>query len=496
MQWAHQVADRFPDGQLYLNLRGFHPSGKPVPAAAAVRGLLESLGVAAERIPAGVDAQARLYRSILAGRRMLVLLDNAKDEEQVRPLLPGSPGCLVLVTSRCQLSGLVASLAGTPPPQARADLRELARAHLISELVPGRYAMHDLLRAYAAEQVAAGQVAADQGALDRILDHYLHTARVAALRLRPFRDPITLAPPAPAVTIERIGSFQDALDWFDAEHHVLLSAVTLAAGSGRDACAWQLPWAMTDFLDWRGHWHDWAATQRVALSAAIRLGDPAAEAAARLILGQAGARSGNYDQASEHLTQCLRLFRQLGDRAGEARTHQFLLYVAEHQARYADALSHARHALAHYRAILSPLGQAAAINDIGWCHAQLGDYQRARARCRQALALYRKLGDRRGEAHTWDSLGYAEHHLGRHAQAAVCYQHALSLARELRDRFSEADVLTHLGDARAAVDPVGARDAWQQALDIFDELHHPRNAQVRAKLARTLDLPAWTPPAS
>jgi transcriptional regulator with XRE-family HTH domain len=107
--WAHQVADRFPDGQLYVNLRGFGPSGTPVSAAAAVRLFLDGLGIEPERIPAGLDARAALYRSVLAGRRMLIVADNARDPEQVRPLLPGTPGCLVVVTSRNQLAGLAAA---------------------------------------------------------------------------------------------------------------------------------------------------------------------------------------------------------------------------------------------------------------------------------------------------------------------------------------------------------------------------------------------------
>lgn len=107
VHWAHQVRDKFSDGQLYLNLRG-HARDAPLRPIDAVTSLLRGLGVAPERIPPEVDDAAALYRSLLADRRILVLLDDAANAEQVRPLLPGGAANLVLITSRDTLAGLVA----------------------------------------------------------------------------------------------------------------------------------------------------------------------------------------------------------------------------------------------------------------------------------------------------------------------------------------------------------------------------------------------------
>jgi tetratricopeptide (TPR) repeat protein/DNA-binding XRE family transcriptional regulator len=617
LHWAHQVADRFGDGQLYVNLRGFDPCGTPATAREAIHWFLDALGVPPERIPVDPEAQAGLYRSLLSGRRMLIVADNARDEQQVRPLLPASPGSLVLVTSRSQLAGLAAadgarlltldvlshgeavqmlaarlggrraaaepvaaeeiaglcaclplalsvaaaraaarpgfplaalaaeladsadaldaldvgdpaasvrtvfswstrhltaeaarmfgllgahpgpdisvpaaaSLAGIAEADARRLLRELARAHLIAEHVPGRYAFHDLLRAYAAGQ--AQHTDSDTGrreAVGRVLDHYLHTAAGAALLLNPAKEPVVLVPPRPGAAARQPADYSQALAWFEAEHQVLLAAVTLAAGSGFDVHAWQLPWAMASYLQPRGHWQEWAATQRTALAAATRLGDTAGQALSGRLLAMACTALGDYDQARGHYAGSLTLYQRLGNRLGEAKVHQNLGGVARRQGRWADALGHAEQALRLCQALGDKASEAHTLNDVGWCHGRLGDYQQTRAFCRQALTLCAEIDDRWTEGDAWDSLGYAEHHLGNLAEAASCYQRALSLFQESGARLAEAETLTHLGDSRQAAGELAqAREAWQQALAIFEDLQQPDADQVRTKLAGTND---------
>jgi len=147
VHWAHRVAGQFPDGQLYVNLRGFDPSGSAMSPAEAVRGFLEAMLVSPRLLPASLDAQVALYRSLLAGRRMLVVLDNARDAEQVRPLLPGSPTALALITSRDQLPSLVANDGAHP-----------IAVDLLSNADAGRL----LERRLGTERVAAEPVAVDE----------------------------------------------------------------------------------------------------------------------------------------------------------------------------------------------------------------------------------------------------------------------------------------------------------------------------------------------
>jgi tetratricopeptide (TPR) repeat protein len=380
-----------------------------------------------------------------------------------------------------------ASLAGVGEPQGRGLLRELARAHLITEHVPGRYAFHDLLRAYAAEEAHAHGSEAESdrvAAMGRVLDYYLHTAERATLLLNPAMEPVALAPPRPGVAPEQPAGYSQALAWFEAEHQVLLAAVSLAARSGFDAYAWQIPWAMTSFQRIRGHWQEWDATQRMALAAATRLADDAAQAMSGRLLAMACTIQGDYVEAGERFASSLTLYQRLGDRLGEAKIRHNLAVLAGYQGRYADALGHGEQTLRLYQVMGDRRAEAEALNSVGWYHGQLGDYQQARAFCRRSLDLCAEVGHRRLEGHAWDSVGYAEHHLGNFAEAAACYQRALSIAREGGDRYDEASGLTHLGDARqAAGESALATEAWQQALAILDDLEHPEAGEVRARLA-------------
>src|SRR5262249_10236698 len=158
--------------------------------------------------------------------------------------------------------------------QARAALAELTRAHLLAEPAPGRFTLHDLLRAYAAERTHTDDTGDQRrAAIHRMLDHYLHTAYPAAILVHPSRRPITPAALQSGDEPERLAGHAQALAWFEAERQVLMAASTQALEAGFYTHAWQIPWAMGRFFDLRGPWHDWVAAEQIALAATQRQGD-------------------------------------------------------------------------------------------------------------------------------------------------------------------------------------------------------------------------------
>jgi tetratricopeptide (TPR) repeat protein/transcriptional regulator with XRE-family HTH domain len=610
--WAHRVAERFPDGQLFLNLNGYGPAGSPVAPLDAVSRLLEALQTPLARMPSSLDGRIGLYRSLVSYRSILIVLDNGKDADQVRPLLPAGGGCFVLVTSRSPMTGLVAldgaralnlkvftdtearcmvaarlaiaetsadsavverligacarlplamaiatalissspeqslagaagdltsggnwldalntgeesgdlrsvfrwsyqalsplaarmfrllaehpgpdiavgaaaSLAGITPAQARRALTELTDAHLVELAVPGRFAVHDLLRLYATEQLRFVDSPPDRRAAgQRMLDHYLHAAVRAAHAISPTRELVQLVPPAPGSQPEAFSGKDEAMAWLKAEHQVMMRATVYAPDAGFDVHAWKLAWALTDFLDRTGHWHDWVTVQRAALAAATRLGDMGAQAHAHRYLGRACFQLREFDEALEHLHRALELRRLLGDASGEAGVSVDLGRLHEQRGEFGQALRSAQAGLRLYRYAQHRVGEAVTLNAVGWYQALQGNYSVALSYCTDAVELCAQLGHKIAEGQSWDSLGYIHLHMGQSAQAVACYRKSVDNLRQIDHHYDESRALTHLGDAhKAAGDLAAARLAWQQALAILDDLDREEADQLRAKI--------------
>jgi tetratricopeptide (TPR) repeat protein len=643
---AHRIADRYPDGQLFLDLHGYTHGVAPVAPAEALDHMLRALGIPGPHIPERLDQRAGLYRSRLADQRMLIVLDNAATEPQVIPLLPGAPGCLVLITSRRRLAGLdhthTVSLDVLPPPDAVALFRksaggdrlagqppdvvaelvercgrlplairiaaarlrshsawnlsnlvqrlrdqrhrlveleagqrsiiaaldlsyqhlspdqqrtyrllglhpgpdidayatgalldstlldagrmleQLLEAHLLQEPTPGRYRLHDLTRAHAAYIATRDEAGHEHSkSLDRLIEHYRHTASLAMDVAYPYdRERRPQVPPARTPSPD-LSDPALAVSWLDTELPNLLAAAKYATAHDRPQHVLQMSTVLHRHLRTRGRYHDALTLHHQALITARASGDQAAELEALVGLGWVHRLLGRYGQASAHYQLARELARATGNRTGELNaltglgwvhhlqgrseqaTDDFgralhlardtatrtgeqealvgLGHVHRMQGRYQQATDHYQLARQLARATGNRGGELSALVGLGHVHRLRGRYKQATGHFGQALQLARATGNRIGELDALVGVGYLHRLQGRCEQSAHHFEQALRLARATGNRTGELDTLIGLGDAHRLLGRYRqANDHYQQLLDLAHE-SGDRNFEFEAR---------------
>ena len=495
VHWAHQAAAEFPDGQLFVNLRGFDPSGTPVTAAHALRLLLDMLQIPAEQIPQTMDGQLGLYRSLLAGKRMLVVLDNACDVAQVRPLLPGAPTCRAIITSRNQLTSLAAIEAASP---LTLDVLSAAEAHQLLE-----------------QRLGSGRLAADPGATAQIIASCAHlplalavTAARAAMRpdltlteiaaelsVRPNLDALADDDPAADVRAAFSWSYRQlapgpARVFRMAGLHpgpsLERSAVAALAGlpvpqAARfldvlaRACMIQPTgpsrYGLHDLL--RGYARELAASQQDAtdqrtaltgmfdyyLQTAIIAAEAAFPADTRPALPTRACSGPEFATEQDALAWLNAERDDLVAVTVHAAGHGWPDHAIRLSAalfRYLETGSHSLEAVAIHssaqraaRDLGDQAAEAAALNNLGAIDLRQGHYQHAAGHLERALEMYRQAQDPAGEARTLTNLGHVVFSLGQCQRAIDYLTQSLDIWRGLGNPAGEARTLGALGSFHA-----------------------------------------------
>ncbi|WP_117212021.1 ATP-binding protein [Allorhizocola rhizosphaerae] len=492
--WAHRHAELFPDGQLYVDLRGFHPD-RPLPADTVLAGFLSALGVRQAALPHGPEAKAGLLRTVCAGRKLLIVLDNARDSEHVRPLLPGSATCLVIVTSRDQLAGLVARdgahripLAGLPDDDALALVDRI----LVSNRAPAGPgaaresdpAGPDLVR------LCGGLPLALRIAVERAVGKRLELSELVALLKDRTRRLDVLSPPGDPLSAIR-PVFEWSYEALDPQVQRLFCFLSLYPGDtwtvDAAAALADLPPAPAESeLDIlvSGHLVQAEKSQRYRLHdllnafAAERAEsdtDPQARRDAigrllawyrKMITGMARAISpvgyhepswpsdvfGSARQALEWGEAERASIRHIVETAADVQPALAAEMSVALNGFYSsvkfthDWITVSRHGL---RAALSCHNSATAariLTALGHAHLDLNLPGEAVGYLTKALPMRESAGDRRGLAVTLNGLAIAHRRQGQLQQAVECLSEALEIQRGIGDRANEAIVLNNLGN--------------------------------------------------
>ena len=520
VHWAHRVADRFPDGQLYVNLRGYD-SDRPVSAADALAGFLRTLGMAGQDIPAAADERAATYRSLIAGRLMLVVLDNAVNADQVRPLLPGTPGCVTVVTSRDAMAGLVARDGGRrlaldlmPLPDAVRLLRILIGARVddepdAAETLAGQCCRLPLALRVAAELVVGRPDATIAGLVDELADQQQRLdlmdangdqqTAIRAVFYRSYRH----LDPAAARAFRLIG-LHPGPD-FDSYAIAALAGATLGwarrvldqlaraqlvqlTGSGRAFMHDLLRAYSRDLVGTRDSQDERNAAMERLFGYYLGTARAAVETLAlygRAVLSYLPSASlpatpapavTDRTQARTWLDAHLATLTAVSAQAADNGWPLYATALAaalfryhERAGHYSELVATHNHAIRAARQVGDHAVEAEALNNLSVVDLRQGRYEQAANLLNQALAAYRADGNQIGAGRALGNLGIAYYLRGDYLKATDCQTQALQLYSAEGDREGEARTLNNLG----LIDQQLGR--YQQAAERYNRalaLHH------------------------
>lgn len=612
LHWARRAKDRFPDGQLYVDLCGYGPE-QPVSPADALSGFLRALGVHGTHVPSELVERSARFRTLVEGKRILVVLDNAGTAEQVRPLLPGTSSSHVLITSRDTLAGLVvrdgarrlglellsmgealallrsligervdaepegaealasqcvrlplavrlaAELSARRPAARLADLVEelsdeqrkldaldaggdahtalravfswsyqhlpgpvarlfrlmglhpghgisvhaaaaladldlgttrrhadmLAQTHLVEHTSDGRFHLHDLLRTYASELVAAvdGPSGA-RSALDRLLSHYLHTASLAMDKIAPY-EPHRRPSVAPSTTPRpEFAGYDDAFAWLQLERRNLLATARLP-DYPRHAGA--LSGMLFRYLDIGDHLDDAQTLHEIALTRSRQAGDTEGEAYALRGLTFGSRLRGRLDDALNYGNQALALAEATGRPGAIAASLNNLALVHWRLGDLEQAVRIYERALALGPA--APSAKARLRSNLGAALRRLGRHAEALDHLRFAVATATEAGDRDMLGYTLVDLAQVLLELGRHEDAREHNRHAMQIAESTGDRALAGEVCNGLGEiAERAGDHAAALMHFTQAVSLTGLAgDHGEESRAQEGMARALE---------
>ncbi|MFC0434752.1 helix-turn-helix domain-containing protein [Kutzneria buriramensis] len=615
LRWANDVKGRF-DTVLWSDLRGYSGDDGLRDAADILEDLLRGLDIPAGRMPTSAEARLALLRQRLRGRqhRVLIVLDNARNLAQLKPVLPGTPGTIVVITSRRRIYGLAldalpihiplarmddadgarllaaligedrvraepdavermvnlcaalplalriagtrvaadpgtsiaehaaaladrgrlhllegddraigvraafswsykalppadarmfrllglhpgprfsggsaAASAGLAPGDAAALLDHLVGAHLVREIDGQHYSLHDLLRVYAAQEIAAPEWEQERAAAtSRLVQWYLHGLNAAGWAITPTRDHhVHLDPPPADVRPPRFDSATGALAWCESECENIAPIVQLAYDHGMLFEAWRMTMDAFEYFFHARPWQTWQVSTEIALRAAQDVGDPSRIAEAAQKLADLHRRQERYDPADELDRLAVRVLEPLRPHPRLGWSLVGLGGSAHALARYDEAVDLIEQALAAHLESDTRIGELHARVQLCRAYRSIGDHKRALDEGIRALEAFRADDDLHGMAFALVPLARAHRAAGDDEQAMACWEQAAVTYRAAGDRWGEADAVGEMGLLLADRDDVAAaRELLADARRMMEPLDDAKAAQLGAALDR------------